>query len=51
LKWKTNNTILELNRKDELWQIYLFDKIEAKKIDMTDSENEYKTSISSKISL
>ena len=39
-----NNAILELNGKDELWQIYLFDpKLKPKKIDMTDSENEYKT--------
>ena len=38
-----NNAILELNDKDELWQIYLFDpKLKPKKIDMTDSENEYK---------
>jgi hypothetical protein len=39
-----NNAILELNGEDELWQIYLFDpKLKPKKIDMTDSENEYKT--------
>jgi hypothetical protein len=39
-----NNAILELNQEDELWQIYLFDpKLKPKKIDMTDSENEYKT--------
>ena len=39
-----NNAILELNGKDELWQIYLFDpKLKPKKIDMTASENEYKT--------
>jgi len=39
-----NNAILELNEEDELWQIYLFDpKLKPKKIDMTDSENEYKT--------
>jgi urease beta subunit len=39
-----NNIILELNGEDELWQIYLFDpKLKPKKIDMTDSENEYKT--------
>ena len=39
-----NNAILELNKKNELWQIYLFDpKLKPKKIDMTDSENEYKT--------
>jgi hypothetical protein len=39
-----NNAILELNGEDELWQIYLFDpKLKSKKIDMTDSENEYKT--------
>lgn len=39
-----NNAILELNDEDELWQIYLFDpKLKPKKIDMTDSENEYKT--------
>ncbi|WP_281635804.1 hypothetical protein [Flavobacterium marginilacus] len=39
-----NNAILELNGQDELWQIYLFDpKLKPKKIDMTDSENEYKT--------
>ena len=39
-----NNAILELNGKDELWQIYLFDpKLKPKKIDMTDSKNEYKT--------
>ena len=39
-----NNAILELNGKDELWQIYLFDpKLKPKKIDMTDSETEYKT--------
>ncbi|MDD5150735.1 MAG: hypothetical protein PHC28_09730 [Flavobacterium sp.] len=38
-----NNAILELNDEDELWQIYLFDpKLKPKKIDMTDSENEYK---------
>lgn len=39
-----NNLILESNAEDELWQIYLFDpKLKPKKIDMTDSENEYKT--------
>jgi hypothetical protein len=39
-----NNAILELNGEDELWQIYLFNpKLKPKKIDMTDSENEYKT--------
>lgn len=39
-----NNSILESNAEDELWQIYLFDpKLKPKKIDMTDSENEYKT--------
>ena len=39
-----NNAILELNGEDILWQIYLFDpKLKPKKIDMTDSENEYKT--------
>jgi hypothetical protein len=39
-----NNAILELNQEDELWQIYLFDpKLKPQKIDMTDSENEYKT--------
>ena len=39
-----NNAILELNGENELWQIYLFDpKLKPKKIDMTDSENEYKT--------
>ena len=39
-----NNAILELNGEDELWQIYLFaPKLKPKKIDMTDSENEYKT--------
>lgn len=39
-----NNAILELNDEDELWQIYLFEpKLKPKKIDMTDSENEYKT--------
>ena len=39
-----NNVILELNGEDELWQIYLFDpKMKPKKIDMTDSESEYKT--------
>jgi hypothetical protein len=39
-----NNAILELNEEEELWQIYLFDpKLKPKKIDMTDSENEYKT--------
>jgi len=39
-----NNAILELNDEDELWQMYLFDpKLKPKKIDMTDSENEYKT--------
>jgi hypothetical protein len=39
-----NNAILELNQEEELWQIYLFDpKLKPKKIDMTDSENEYKT--------
>ena len=38
-----NNAILELNGEDELWKIYLFDpKLKPKKIDMTDSENEYK---------
>jgi hypothetical protein len=38
-----NNAILELNGEDELWQIYLFDpKLKPKKIDITDSENEYK---------
>ena len=38
-----NNAILELNDENELWQIYLFDpKLKPKKIDMTDSENEYK---------
>ena len=38
-----NNVILKLTDKDELWQIYLFDpKLKPKKIDMTDSENEYK---------
>ena len=38
-----NNAILELNDEGELWQIYLFDpKLKPKKIDMTDSENEYK---------
>jgi hypothetical protein len=38
-----NNAILELNGEDELWRIYLFDpKLKPKKIDMTDSENEYK---------
>ncbi|WP_281299164.1 hypothetical protein [Flavobacterium limnophilum] len=37
-----NNAILELSGEDELWQIYLFDpKLKPKKIDMTDSENEY----------
>lgn len=39
-----NNAILELSGEEELWQIYLFDpKLKPKKIDMTDSENEYKT--------
>jgi hypothetical protein len=39
-----NNEILELKGEDEFWQIYLFDpKLKPKKIDMTDSENEYKT--------
>nr|WP_315232947.1 hypothetical protein [uncultured Flavobacterium sp.] len=39
-----NNAILELNDEDELWQIFFFDpKLRPKKIDMTDSENEYKT--------
>jgi hypothetical protein len=39
-----NNAILELNGEEELWQIYLFDpKLKPKKIDMTNSENEYKT--------
>lgn len=38
------NSILESNAEDELWQIYVFDpKLKPKKIDMTDSENEYKT--------
>ena len=38
-----NNAILELNDEGELWLIYLFDpKLKPKKIDMTDSENEYK---------
>jgi hypothetical protein len=38
-----NNAILELNDEGELWQIYLFDpKLKPKKIDMTESENEYK---------
>jgi len=39
-----NNAILKLNGKEQLWQIYLFDpKLKSKKIDKTDSENEYKT--------
>lgn len=39
-----NNSIFESNAEDELWQIYVFDpKLKPKKIDMTDSENEYKT--------
>ena len=38
-----NNAILELNEQGELWKVYLFDpKLKPKKIDMTDSENEYK---------
>jgi len=38
-----SNSFLELNDEGELWQIYLFDpKLKPKKIDMTDSENEYK---------
>ena len=38
-----NNAILELNEEGELWKVYLFDpKLKPKKIDMTDSENEYK---------
>lgn len=39
-----NNVILESYEDGELWQIYLFDpQFKPKKIDMTDSENEYKT--------
>jgi hypothetical protein len=46
-----NNAILELNGEDELWQIYLFNpKLKPKKIDMTDSENEYKTYFKSLLS-
>ena len=38
-----NNAILEFNEEGELWKVYLFDpKLKPKKIDMTDSENEYK---------
>lgn len=38
-----NNAILKLNDEKELWQIYFFDpKLRPKKIDITDSENEYK---------